>query len=294
MVALRTGTEVRNVAMGVFNPRQESYLWISICAVPQFRPDESQPYQVYTIFDDITDRRKAEEALRDTNDELTHFVYTVSHDLKSPLVTIKTFLGYLEKDAASRDAERMGKDLGYIRTAADKMSRLLDELSELSRVGRKVNPSVEVPLQTVMKEALDLVAGQIAERGAEVRVTAEPILLHGDQPRLVEAFQNLLDNAVKFMGDQAAPRIEIGAEPAGDEIVLFVRDNGIGIDPRHQAKLFGLFEKLDPHTEGTGLGLALVRRVVEVHGGRIWMESAGPGKGATFRFTLAKTKRQST
>jgi PAS domain S-box-containing protein len=250
---------------------------------------------------DITHRKRAEDALRakseeleQTNEELTHFTYTVSHDLRSPLVTIKTFLGYLEKDAASQDAQRMGKDLAYIHTAADKMSRMLDELLELSRVGRKMNRSVEVPLQAVVEEALSLVAGRISQRRVEVHVTGEPVLLYGDRPRLVEVFQNLLDNAVKFMGGQPAPHIEIGAEQTGDQTVLFMRDNGTGIDPRHQSKLFGLFEKLDPGSDGAGMGLALVRRVVEVHGGKIWVESAGPGKGATFRFTLANTKRKST
>ena len=185
----------------------------------------------------------------------------------------------------------MEKDLGYIRNAADKVSKLLDELLELARIGRRVNPLVEVPLQEVVKEALDLVAGRIAERGVTVKVTKEPIQLFGDRLRLVEVFQNLVDNSVKFMGRQREPCVEIGVEQIGEETVLFVRDNGIGIDPQYQPKLFGLFEKLDPGTAGTGVGLALVKRIVEVHGGRIWVESEGPDKGATFRFTLAKTRR---
>jgi PAS domain S-box-containing protein len=255
--------------------------------------------------EDITERKRAEEALceserllrederalRERNDELIRFNYAVSHDLKSPLVTIQTFLGYLEQDVRKPDAAGVDKDLEYIRTASDKMSRLLNELLELSRVGRKMNPPVEAPLQAIVREALDLVAGRIAERGVKVKVTKKPILLCGDRPRLVEIFQNLVDNAVKFMGDEPAPLVEIGAEQADDEIVLFVRDNGIGIDQRHQSKLFGLFEKLDPGSEGTGIGLALVKRIVEVHGGKIWVESEGPGQGATFRFTLAKTRR---
>jgi PAS domain S-box-containing protein len=231
--------------------------------------------------------RRHEEELQKKNDELIRFTYTVSHDLKSPLVTIRTFLGYLEQDIRKPDAAIVDKDLTYIRNAADKVSRLLDELLELSRIGRKVNPPVEVPLQEVVKEALDLAAGQIAERGVTVKVTKDPIQLFGDRPRLVEVFQNLVDNAVKFMGRQRAPCVEIGVDKVGGETVLFVRDNGIGIDPQYQPKLFGLFEKLDPGTEGTGIGLALVKRIVEVHGGRIWVESEGPGKGATFRFTVS-------
>jgi PAS domain S-box-containing protein len=238
-------------------------------------------------FRDITAHMQAKEELRKKNAELAEFTNTVSHDLKSPLVTIKTFLGYLKKDLG--DPVSLAKDLGYIHGAADKMSSLLDELLALARVGHLGNSSVEVPLQEIVREARRLVAGQIAERGVRVEVTSEPIVLHGDRPRLVEVFQNLLDNAVKFLGDQPEPRIEIGAEQEGGEIVLFVRDNGKGIDPRHKSKLFGLFEKLDPGTPGSGIGLAMVRRIVEIHGGKIHAHSDGPGKGTTFRFTLDKT-----
>jgi len=207
-------------------------------------------------------------------------------------VTIQTFQGYLEQDVLSQDAARIEKDLGYIRNAADKMGLLLDELLRLSRVGRVTNPPEEAPLQSLVKEALDLVAGRLTARGVKVEVTEEPVMLTGDRTRLVEVFQNLVDNATKFMGDEPAPRVEIGVEQAGEELVLFVRDNGIGIEPQLQPLVFGLFRKLDPGTEGVGLGLALVRRIVELHGGRAWVESEGLGKGTTFRFTLAQTTRK--
>jgi signal transduction histidine kinase len=206
------------------------------------------------------------------------------------LVTIKTFLGFLEKDLKSGLADKAAKDLEYIHGAADKMDSLLGELLKLARVGHLQNPPESVSLQEIVKEALDLVAGQIAGRKVQVEVTGEPVWIFGDRPRLVEVFQNLLDNSVKFMADQPAPRIEIGAETEDGEIVLFVRDNGKGIDSRHHSKLFGLFEKLDPHTAGSGIGLALVRRIVEAHGGGIRAQSDGLGTGATFRFTLAKTR----
>jgi len=164
---------------------------------------------------------------------------------------------------------------------------------DLARIGHKMNSPVNAPLQGIVQEALELVAGQIAGRGVRVEVTQEPVWLTGDRPRLVAIFENLLDNAVKFLGDQPAPRVEIGVETEGCELVLFVRDNGKGIDTRHRAKLFGLFEKLDPHSPGSGMGLAMVRRIVEVHGGKIWVQSDGVGRGATFRFTLAKTQLKS-
>jgi signal transduction histidine kinase len=152
------------------------------------------------------------------------------------------------------------------------------------------SPSKDVPLRSVVADAQALVAGHIAQRGVQVEVTTEPITLHGDPIRLTELFQNLLDNAVKFMGAEPAPLVEITAERTNGEIIITVRDNGIGIDPRHTSKLFGLFEKLDASSDGTGVGLALVRRIVEVHGGRIWAESAGPGRGSSFRFTLTGTR----
>ncbi len=242
---------------------------------------------------DISERKRIEQALQHRNEELVRFIYTVSHDLKSPLVTIRTFLGYLDKDLKLADAARVDSDLGFIRRAAEKMSELLDEILELSRVGRKVSPPEEVSLQTLAAEAIDLVAGPIATRQVEVQVTTDPVLITGDRRRLVEVFQNLIDNAVKFAGQQSLPRIEIGTEENRGETVFFVRDNGIGIDPRHHNKLFGLFEKLHPGTPGTGIGLAIVKRIVEVHGGRIWAESAGQDQGSSFRFTLSQTRRPS-
>ena len=112
-----------------------------------------------------------------------------------------------------------------------------------------------------------------------------PVVL-GDRVRLLQVYQNLIGNAVKFMGDQAEPRVEIGRRQDGTETVFFVRDNGMGIDPKYHDKIFGLFERLDVQVSGTGIGLQLVKRIVEVHGGRVWVESEGQAKGSTFCFTL--------
>ncbi|HEY5908884.1 MAG TPA: ATP-binding protein, partial [Vicinamibacteria bacterium] len=121
---------------------------------------------------------------------------------------------------------------------------------------------------------------------ARLEIEAGLPVLFGDRARLQEVVQNLVDNAAKFMGHQTRPVILVGARPGPEGPVCFVKDNGIGIDPKHQARVFGLFERLDPAVEGTGIGLALVKRIVEVHGGRVWVESAGPGQGAAFCFSL--------
>ncbi|SDM88539.1 PAS domain S-box-containing protein [Geoalkalibacter ferrihydriticus] len=241
----------------------------------------------------ITERIEAREELKqrtlelqERSAELERFNYTVSHDLKSPLVTVKSFLGFLEQDLKRQDDERIRLDIDYMRAATQKMGQLLDDLLEMSRHGRIVNPSVNVSFSELMRETLTLVAGPITERGVEIQMGDDMPDLFGDPPRLVEIWQNLLENAVKYMGDQEHPRIEIGAEMQGKEMVFFVRDNGIGIDERYFDKIFGLFEKLDKQTEGSGLGLALVKRIVGLYKGRIWVESQGVGKGSCFNFTL--------
>lgn len=219
------------------------------------------------------------------NAELERFTYTVSHDLKSPLITIRGFLGHLLDDAQRGEHDRMQDDARRISDATNRMQRLLDELLELSRIGRLVNPPESVPMEHIVQEALALVDGRIHAGGIHVSVAANLPHVKADRIRLVEALQNLIDNAAKFMGDQPNPSIEIGTCSINDHIAFFVKDNGIGIESKFHAKVFGLFDKLNPHTDGTGVGLALVKRIIEVHGGRIWLESEF-GKGCTFFFTL--------
>ena len=220
------------------------------------------------------------------NAELERYAYTVSHDLKSPLITISGFLGLLEQDAAGGDRKQLARDRQRIQAAVVKMQRLLDELLELSRIGRLMNPPETFPFAALVGEVLTGMQGQLEAR--RVRVIVQPGLpqVHGDRQRVAEALQNLIDNALKFMGGQADPVIEIGQQAGADRApAFFVRDNGIGIAPAYHGRIFSLFEKLDPRTDGTGVGLAIVKRIVEVHGGRVWVESE-EGRGATFFFTL--------
>jgi signal transduction histidine kinase len=222
------------------------------------------------------------------NAELEGFTHTVSHDLRSPLITIKGFVAHLATDLEADNAGRARSDLARIQGAADKMDQLLQELLELSRVGRVVSPPSDLALEDVVREALFLSQGRLAARGVRVEVATGLPRVWGDRARLVQVLQNLVENAVKFMGDQPEPQITIGQRPSppGQPPVLFVRDNGIGIPQEQRDTVFTLFRKLDPHAEGSGIGLALVRRIVEAHGGRVWAESDGSGTGASFCFTL--------
>jgi signal transduction histidine kinase len=220
------------------------------------------------------------------NAELERFTYTVSHDLKSPLYTLRGFLDFMDRDAQSGNVVRLRADIARSVDAADKMRRLLSDLLELSRIGRLVNPPEDVPFGEIAREAVGLARGRLDQRGVAVEIAAELPVVRGDRVRMVEVVQNLVDNAAKFMGDQPEPKVEIGVRPVAGEPAFFVRDNGVGVPPQHRERVFRLFEKLEPASEGTGVGLALVKRIVELHGGRIWVEPSLPAGGATFYFTL--------
>ncbi|MCP4664245.1 MAG: response regulator, partial [bacterium] len=223
------------------------------------------------------------------NVELARFNYTVAHDLKNPLTTIRNFIGLLERDAEQGDHDRLRHDLRRIDDAASKLHRLLDELYDFSRVDQPPVPCEEVALGELVSHALSDLAGIIAERGIEVEVAADLPAVCGDRRRLQEVVRHLLQNAVGYLGEQPSPRVEVGIRDR-EPPVFYVRDNGQGIDPRYHEKIFGLFQRLSPEaSEGTGVGLALVKRIVEIHGGRVWVESQGIGRGSTFCFTLAGT-----
>jgi signal transduction histidine kinase len=236
---------------------------------------------------DVSERRKA-EAVRDSlireleakNAELERFGYTVTHDLKAPLVTIRGFADYLERDVREGRSDRLAADARRITEAVSKLQRLLDELFELSRAGHPVGPPAAVPASDLVQDALRLVRGRLS--AGQLRMADSLPVVFGDRARLVQVFERLLDNAIKFAGAAAEPVVTVEARPPVDGMaVLVVRDNGIGIDPRHRERVFGLFEKLDPRAEGSGVGLAMVKRIVESCGGRVWLESEGIGAGTT-------------
>jgi len=248
---------------------------------------------IVLITEDVTEHKQLQKAqehliaeLETKNSELERFTYTVSHDLKSPLFTIGGFLGLLEQDLLAGNTAQARQDIRKMANAIEKMQDLLDNLLALSRAGRLMNTPKAIDLTDLTRQAVELVAWQIAERSVQVEIAPAMPTIQGDWIRLLEVFQNLLDNAVKFIGDQPEPRIEIGAETRGAEAVCFIRDNGIGIDPNDQQTVFGLFKRLDSPADGTGIGLNLVKGIVEAHGGRIWVESSGVGRGSTIYFTL--------
>ncbi|MGD0953931.1 MAG: PAS domain S-box protein, partial [Methanotrichaceae archaeon] len=259
---------------------------------------------------DITDRKKteeqkriAEEELKKAHDELElrvkertaelearnaemeRFVYTVSHELRTPLISVSGFLGFVKQDSERGDLDRMQADLRIANEAVTKMDQLLLETLELSRIGRIVNPPENVPFREIVEDALRQTSEKIKSKGCKVSVAQNLPVVHVDRMRITEVLTNLIENSLKYGGLQTDPEIEIGQRIDGQNRIFFVRDNGIGIDPSQYDKVFELFYKVNKQSEGTGAGLAIVKRIIEVHGGRIWIESE-LGKGCMICFTL--------
>ncbi len=219
------------------------------------------------------------------NAEMERFIYTVSHELRSPLISSSGIVGFLRQDLDKGDAKRTETDLRLIEGAMTKMDQLLGEILDLSRIGRVANPPVDVPFGEIVTEALNQEAEKLRSKEVEVSVASDLPNVQVDRMRIVEVLVNLIDNSIRYMGDQPRPRIEIGYRLDENQTVFIVRDNGMGIDPSQHEKVFGLFYKVDGKGEGTGVGLALVKRIIEVHNGRIWIESE-LDKGCTMCFTL--------
>ncbi len=264
-------------------------------------PDGS--YAVIEVYKDITERKRMEEELRERNialeeksREVENFVYTISHDLKSPLSTLQGFTSLLK--------EEYGKELGeegrfYIERVlknVEKMERLIMDLLELSRIGRVAKPCEEVDTLALVKEVCEELSLSAREKG--IRFIIQPSLptIYCEKDRIAQVFTNLIDNSIKYIGNPQEPFVEVGCEDKGVEWEFYVRDNGIGIPEEYQEKIFKIFQRIqDERTKdvrGTGMGLAIVQKIITLHKGRIWVRSARD-KGATIYFTIPKDRKRS-
>ena len=235
--------------------------------------------------------RRVQERTRDlaeANHELEAFSYSVSHDLRTPLRHMDGFLGLLKKELGSGAGAEAAKLLGKVEDSVKRMDLLIADLLAFSRMGRAEMRSCRVDLAGLLSQVKEELSEDIRGRSVAWN-TGELPEVEGDPDLLRQVLANLVGNAVKFTRKQPEAAIEVGAAPAKDgRAVIYVRDNGAGFDMAYAERLFGLFQRLhlQEDYEGTGIGLANVRRIIKRHGGEVWAESA-PGKGATFYFTLA-------
>lgn len=258
------------------------------------RKDDGSVELLLSILRDVTRRRRSEaeckalvQELASKNAELERFSRAVSHDLKSPLTTIRGYLGLLKSNLRRGELDDAEEFFHEIDEASKKMGQMIDGLLRFHSVHRSAPiPQERVDLTEVARDAVRLLGQRIAESGAQVEISLDLPRVDGDPSLWLVILQNLIDNAVKFSACRLRPRVSVGSKIQGGETVVFVADNGVGIPPQDQDRIFGLFEKLNPEDEGTGIGLASVQRAVEAHGGRIWVESAGTDRGCTFCFTI--------
>jgi len=216
-----------------------------------------------------------------SNEELEQFVYTVSHDLKSPVVTSMGFIAIAKRLASRGDVPGAIKKLDRIVQANERMGQLINDLLELSRVGR-----VDIEMQLVeLSEVLKILAEsqQLLLQGAglELRIVTPLPPIWGNEGRIFQVFENLLSNAIKYAGAPVGHVVEVGAREERDSVLVYVRDDGPGVDEAYHEKVFGLFQRLTADAPGTGIGLTIVRKIMRFHGGESWVESS-PGRGATF------------
>jgi PAS domain S-box-containing protein len=272
-------------------PKDGSHFWARYEATAAQDADGAPVSRA--VISDITGRKLAEEKLRrlnvellSSNRDLEQFAYVASHDLQEPLRMVISFTQLLARRYEDKLDEKGLQFIAYAVDGATRMQRLIDDLLTFSRVGTKGLPTVPTDSRAIVDKALGNLQVALEESGAVVTVGDLPTV-RADSIQLVQLFQNLVANAIKFSRSGEAPRIAISAENLGGEWRFAVRDSGIGIDPQYADKIFVIFQRLHTREEypGTGIGLAVCKRIVERHGGRIWVESI-LGQGATFFFTV--------
>ncbi len=256
---------------------------------------------ILVVFSDITDRMAAEQkllseqkALKKSNLELDSFVYTASHDLRAPIRGINSFAKFIEEDYSDR-LDDGGRDyLKRIRNGANRMTQLIDDLLSLSKISRQKNPYEAVKVTELVRSVTERLEFDIESSRVDLMIPDHLPTICCDRIKITEVFLNLINNAIKFSlkNSNGGPKVEIGCHEQNGDYRFSVIDNGIGIDPKYHEKVFGIFQRL--HTrgeyEGTGAGLSIVKRVIDDHSGRIWIESE-LGRGAIFHFTIPKTSK---
>lgn len=237
---------------------------------------------------DITKRKTMEDQLRhyskvmeQKNLEMEQFVYTVSHDLKSPLVTSTGFLGLLREDLELKRYENLPDSFGRLERANHRMSQLIDDLLQISRIGRMKLDFERVNATELINTICENLSVQIKDKDMDVEIQPGIVIPFADKKRVYQVFENLIINALKYGSGTQTKKILIGMEAGENEICIFVKDYGSGIAKEYHKKIFGLFQRLESDNRGTGVGLTIVSRIMQLHEGRVWVES-DIGKGTTF------------
>jgi PAS domain S-box-containing protein len=287
MVTLRTGERCEGVVMGL-RKDDDTVTWVEVNTVPLWDAEAGRPMAVVSSVLDITNRKEFEDELSRSNAELEQFAYAVSHDLREPLRMVAAYMQLLQRRLGPDLSAEAEEFIGFAVDGAKRMDRMLVALLEYSRVGRIGQPMDWINSRQALEEALLFLSPVVAQTKAVVTISGEWPEVFASADEIERLFQNLLGNALKYHQDGVAPVIQVGARQQGGEWRFSFTDNGIGIASDQIGRLFKVFQRLHANDryEGSGIGLALCRKIVQRHDGRIWVESPGPGAGSTFVFTL--------
>jgi signal transduction histidine kinase len=231
---------------------------------------------------------ESRKELRHSNEELEQFVYTVSHDLKSPVVTSMGFIGIIRKLAGQGKYEQAVAKLDRVASANERMSQLIRDLLELSRVGRMDMEKKLLDLNELLSNFAESQSIRLQSAGLSLLIASDLPVIYANESRVLQVFENILSNALKYAHNEAGGRLEIDAAGDEDRWYIFCKDNGPGIPLEFHEKIFGLFYRLDANAEGTGVGLAVVKKIMKSHGGDIQVAPQTEGEGAVFRLTFPK------
>jgi PAS domain S-box-containing protein len=289
VVENRDGVHIQvEATCNLFHSQGQQFIQCNLRDVTQHRLAEEQVRRLNETLEQRVAARTSE--LESANRELEAFTYSVSHDLRAPLRHIMGFVEILEKEAAENLSEPHHRHLSTIGGAARRMADLIEDLLAFSRIGRSEMQKAKVDLLTLVMEALDDLQEETKDRIISWKIHDLPVVTV-DRSLMRQALVNLLSNAIKFTSTRTRAVIEIGTEPcAVNEDTFYIRDNGVGFNPRYAQKIFGVFERLNnaEEFEGTGIGLANVQRIIRRHGGRVWALGKVDA-GATFYFTLPRS-----
>lgn len=276
--------------------RDGGYRWVLARGIAVSRDDRGRAVRAVGTYADISERKAMEadlraksDALARSNQELEAFAYVASHDLRQPLRTINSYAVLLERELGKNISDDAQECVGFIRNGARRMDRLIVDLLEYSRVGNDPPPPAVIDMRQIINEATANLTAAVKDADARIDVAADLPAALGDEMQLLQLTQNLIGNAIKYCAPDRPPVVRVAADRHDDDrfIRFSVRDNGVGVAPEHFDRIFGIFQRLHSHhqVEGSGVGLAVCKKIVERHGGRIWLTSA-PGRGSVFYFTL--------
>ncbi|HSA64646.1 MAG TPA: PAS domain-containing sensor histidine kinase [Nitrospira sp.] len=271
----KDGTEIPvEIGLNPIETPEGRYILASILDISERKSIDDKLHQAY-------------EEVQQKNREMEQFVYTVSHDLKAPLVTSMSFIGFLKEDIRANDFSTVSDSLQRLEKAHRRMQELINDLLQVSRIGRMELHYEKVPTKEILDEVLENAAERIQATKAQFDWATDLPVIWADRKRLAQVLENLVGNALKYTSDATDPLVHVFWNDAPTEIQLCVKDNGPGIDPQYHAKIFGLFQRLDSSKEGTGVGLTIVSRIMQLHGGRVWVNSES-GQGAEFWLAFPK------